>query len=213
MRYSSEQKAASRDALVRAAARVFREKGYAGVGVDQLSEAAGLTSGSFYKHFTGKPQALLEVVKAGVNRVANRVRKVRSGSAPGTPGGWINDFATLHTSPEHVASIGLGCNLPTLSVEVARAPAEVKTAFEQSLVEAVEAMAEDAPFAGEPDGEARAIAMLAVLTGGAVLARASATPGLQRTIAEAVRKAANLVAATRLPDLPRTSIQWRPSDY
>jgi TetR/AcrR family transcriptional regulator, transcriptional repressor for nem operon len=213
MRYSVEQKAASREALIRAAARAIREKGFEGVGVDQLSEAAGLTSGAFYKHFTSKSQVLLEVARAGIDRIAKRIRNVRNSSNIDPVGGWVNDFASLHTSREHIRQTGLGCNLPALTPEVVRAGRKVKQAYQEGLERAVCAMLEEAPLEGEADGRGRALAMLAVLAGGASMARAVADEAYSAEIAEAVRRACVLIANSPLPDVPRSGIAWTPNDY
>ncbi|MGY4395537.1 TetR/AcrR family transcriptional repressor of nem operon [Sphingomonas sp. UYAg733] len=213
MRYSPEHKAASRDALVRAAACVIREKGYDGVGVDQLAQAAGLTSGSFYKHFDTKAQVLLEVARAGIDRVARRVRNLRGSPTVDPVGGWVNDFASLHTSPEHLRETGRGCNLPALTPVVARADDAVKDAYQQSVQRAVDAMLEEAPLQGEGDGRARALAMLALLAGGANMARAVLDKGLSAEIAEAVRRACVMIAGAPLPETPRSGVVWTPADY
>lgn len=213
MRYSAEQVAASRNALIRTAARVFREKGYAGVGVDELSHEAGVTSGSFYKHFGGKSDAFLEVVRAGIDRVAKRIRSLKEGRSKSDTASWVSDFASFHSSSEHLRSIGLGCNLPTLSVEVARAGDDAKQAFEESIREAIEEMLADEPFAGEPDGRERAVAFLSVLTGGMLIARAVRSDRTARMITESARRAALKIASGRLPDTPRTGIRWTPADY
>jgi TetR/AcrR family transcriptional repressor of nem operon len=63
MRYPAEHKAASREALVQAAAQRFRERGYEGVGLDQFSQAAGVTSTSFYKPLGSKAETLREVAR------------------------------------------------------------------------------------------------------------------------------------------------------
>ena len=212
MRYSANQVAASRDALLRAAARTFREKGYTGVGVDELARQAGVTSGSFYKHFLGKSDALLEVVKAGVDRVAKRVGSVKA-MKRSVGGSWVDDFATLHTSDEHRRSMGMGCNLTTLSVEVARAAPDVRAAFEQSILDAIAEMTDGEPLAGEADGQERAIAILSVLTGAMVIARAVGSEKTAQMITESARRAALLIADTPLPDRPRTSAHWTPNDY
>lgn len=213
MRYSPEHKAASRDALVKAGARTIREKGFDAVGVDELSEAAGVTSGSFYKHFAGKSQLLLEVARAGIDRVANRVRNLRKSPTVDPVGGWVNDFASLHTSRDHLREAGRGCNLPALTPEVVRANPEVKDAYQQSIERAVEAMLEEAPLDGALDGRARALAMLALLAGGASVARAVLDEKLSVEIAEAVRRACNLIGNSALSDVPRSGVVWTPSEY
>lgn len=213
MRYNAEHVAASRDALVRAAARTFREKGYAGVGVDELSKQAGVTSGSFYKHFGGKSDAFLEVVRAGIDRVAKRVRTLKASSSKDPVGGWVNDFATLHSSKEHLRATGLGCNLPTLSVEVARADDAAKRAFEESIKRAIAEMTSAEPFDDQEDGRERAIAVLSVLTGAMAIARGVKSPATAQMITESARRAALLIAGNPLPDTPRSKVKWTPAEF
>jgi TetR/AcrR family transcriptional regulator, transcriptional repressor for nem operon len=213
MRYSPEQKAASRDALVRAAARVIREKGFQGVGVDELSQAAGVTSGSFYKHFGSKTEVLLEVARAGIDRVATQIRRLRSSPTVDATGGWVSDLATLHTSRDHILSAGLGCNLAALTADVARSVPEVRKAYDDSIRNAVDAMAEAEPLSDGVEGRARALAMLALLSGGATMARAVLDPSLSAEISEAVRRATLLLAMGELPATPRSDVAWNPADY
>ena len=54
MRVSKEKSAENRERILEAAARLFRERGLSGVGVDALTEAAGLTHGSLYSQFGSK---------------------------------------------------------------------------------------------------------------------------------------------------------------
>jgi len=46
------------DRLVKAAAKVFAEKGYDGAGVQQIARAAGLTTGAIYSRYEGKAELL-----------------------------------------------------------------------------------------------------------------------------------------------------------
>lgn len=53
---TDERDLPSRDRLVRAAARLFRQKGYHGVGLSEILAETGLPKGSLYHHFPkGKP--------------------------------------------------------------------------------------------------------------------------------------------------------------
>ena len=54
----SEQKEATRAALVQAALRCFEQRGYAGVQVSDITDAAGVAKGTFYVHFETKDQIL-----------------------------------------------------------------------------------------------------------------------------------------------------------
>jgi AcrR family transcriptional regulator len=50
----AEQAEATRTALVAAARELFAERGYAGVGTEEIVHSAGLTRGALYHHFSGK---------------------------------------------------------------------------------------------------------------------------------------------------------------
>src|SRR5215467_14044113 len=54
MRVSREKFAESRNRILEAAATLFREKGFDGVGLADIMRAAGLTHGGFYGHFGSK---------------------------------------------------------------------------------------------------------------------------------------------------------------
>jgi TetR/AcrR family transcriptional repressor of nem operon len=56
MRISKAQTKENKDRIVAAAAQLFRERGFEGVGVAELMHAAGLTHGGFYNHFESKRQ-------------------------------------------------------------------------------------------------------------------------------------------------------------
>jgi AcrR family transcriptional regulator len=60
-RTQAERSDATRAALVAAARPLFAERGYAGVGAEEIVQAAGVTRGALYHHFGGK-SGLLEAV-------------------------------------------------------------------------------------------------------------------------------------------------------
>jgi AcrR family transcriptional regulator len=66
-RTQGERSEATRGDLVAAARRLFAERGYAGVGTEEIVRAAGVTRGALYHHFAGKPQ-LFEAVYEQVER-------------------------------------------------------------------------------------------------------------------------------------------------
>jgi AcrR family transcriptional regulator/protein-L-isoaspartate O-methyltransferase len=66
-RTQPERRAATRGALVAAARELFAERGYAGVGTEEIVQRAGVTRGALYHHFSGK-QELFHAVYEHVER-------------------------------------------------------------------------------------------------------------------------------------------------
>jgi AcrR family transcriptional regulator len=57
-------KAATRARLLDEARRLFREHGYAATSLEQIAEAAGVTKGAIYGHFSSKEQLLISAIEA-----------------------------------------------------------------------------------------------------------------------------------------------------
>ncbi|MGK2318784.1 TetR/AcrR family transcriptional regulator [Gordonia rhizosphera] len=58
-----------RDEILDAAATLFAERGYAGVGVDDIGAAVGITGPSVYKHFSSKIAILIGIGQRGATRL------------------------------------------------------------------------------------------------------------------------------------------------
>jgi AcrR family transcriptional regulator len=56
-------KAGRREALLSAAASLFAERGYAGVSLEELGAAAGVSGPAVYRHFSGKQAVLAAVLR------------------------------------------------------------------------------------------------------------------------------------------------------
>src|SRR5690349_9427188 len=82
-RVSQAQAAQNRERIVDTAARLFRERGMAGVSVADVMAEAGLTHGGFYKHFASKDALVAEAVTLAFTQQAARVRG--AGPADGSP--------------------------------------------------------------------------------------------------------------------------------
>jgi len=70
-RTQADRSAATRDALVAAARRLFAEQGFADVPTDAVVEAAGVTRGALYHQFADKTalfEAVMEAVEADIAR-------------------------------------------------------------------------------------------------------------------------------------------------
>jgi TetR/AcrR family transcriptional repressor of nem operon len=71
---------------VKAAAQLFRERGFDGIGVADLMKAAGLTHGGFYGHFSSKDDLIAEAA----GRALTDTLELLSKQAERTPGDPLN---------------------------------------------------------------------------------------------------------------------------
>tara|TARA_A100001037_G_scaffold280628_1_gene283555 strand:+ start:963 stop:1631 length:669 start_codon:yes stop_codon:yes gene_type:complete len=63
----------TRQRILDAAARTFRDKGYAATTLNDIANAARLRAGSIYYHFESKEQILEEVFDIGIKRISDAV--------------------------------------------------------------------------------------------------------------------------------------------
>ncbi len=161
MRYSSEHKDAARRRLLESGGRHAKKHGYAAAGMDALAAAAGVTTGSLYRHFQGKSDLFAAIVEHELARSAALY------PAPEADGhAAVARIIRNYLSVAHVEHPERGCVLPSLTAEVARADQSVRAAFESGVNEIHERMAK---AIGSSD---KAWAILAQIVGGVMLARA-----------------------------------------
>jgi AcrR family transcriptional regulator len=72
-RTQAERSEATRDALIDAARSLFAERGYAGVGTEEIVRAAGVTRGALYHHFEGKRDLFEAVYERVEIELAERI--------------------------------------------------------------------------------------------------------------------------------------------
>ncbi|KVQ58057.1 TetR/AcrR family transcriptional regulator [Burkholderia territorii] len=196
MRYSVEHKQETRARILDAASRLFRQEGYGGSGIGPLTKAAGVTNGAFYGHFKSKGEAFRSVVLAGLHQLRQGVATFKSEHGAR----WRRPFVSFYLGPRRTCALGESCALPSLSPEVMRADDDTRDAYEQALRQIVD---EVSSGLGDAPDDDRAIAFLALLSGGVTLARAVRDPVLAERIADAVGRYAVVIAE-------RTDVQPEP---
>jgi len=72
----------SREDIVRAAAQVFRKRGFHGTTMQQIAGAVGLQKGSLYHHIASKEELLHEVMMAGLTQLGERLEAVATSPLP-----------------------------------------------------------------------------------------------------------------------------------
>ena len=169
MRVSKEKAADNRRRIVESAARLFRERGLAGVGVDELAAAAGLSYGGLYSQFRSKDGLAAEAVDqaftAFADRMADNVR--------------LADYVAEYLSPDHRDHRGDGCALSALGSEIPRQSPSVRARFTAGIRRTharIRGLLANTPVTPAADDEAWAT--MATMLGSLIFARAMDEPEL-----------------------------------
>lgn len=185
MRYPKEHKDEARQCLLDSSARHIKQHGFAASGVDALAAAAGVTSGSLYKHFSSKSKLFEAVIAADLQRTALLFASIQHDDTEAARQTMIG-----YLSPQHLRHPERGCPLPALAAEVARADNNVRAAFDDGLREV---HAQLQPIAGS---SATAWSLIALSVGAVMLARAALDPALQQELLESARTQARALLAS-----------------
>lgn len=188
----STKKEQTRERMLDAASRSFRSHGFAGVGVDAIAKAAGVTSGAFYAHLGSKEGAFHAALELGLDEVIRAIPRYRSEYGAD----WVRAFVDYYLGKPHRDDLARGCAMTTLSPEVVRSGTEAKALFEAKMKKIAGLIADG--LAGG-DGEqrlSRAWSMLGILIGGLTLARSMKSNRQAEQIAMSIRRAAVNAAAS-----------------
>src|SRR3954454_17527207 len=114
MRYPTDQKQATRQRILEAAGRRFKQDGIDGAGVAALMSDAGLTNGAFYNHFDSKEDLVANVLADQL-----RAQRDRFDAAP-RDGAGLEAIIRAYLSPEHRDECAGGCPSAALLDEIDR---------------------------------------------------------------------------------------------
>lgn len=110
---------------------------------------------------------------------------------------WLERFVDFYLSDRRTCELGEACALQALTPEVSRGTDAVKAAFEEHMLEVLNAVAGGLEGRTSQERLAKAWALLSLLSGGVTLARAVADPAQSKAIASGIRKAALWLATGR----------------
>src|SRR5215216_5396418 len=167
MRYAPEHNEATRERILEAASRLFRQHGIAAVGLAKIMAEAGLTVGTFYTHFKSKEALLRETLIRSLDARHEELTQVLDGAE-------IEMLVRAYLSPEHRDAEGTGCPVAALASEVARHPRATRQTFASHNAPTLDALAAWlSSRQGREVGRADAAALLGLLAGTLQLARAT----------------------------------------
>jgi len=162
MAKTRQQKEESRKAIVRSAAKLFREKGFDRVTVAEVMDGAGLTHGGFPRHFASKDDlvtaALVDVFESNHHE-------------PMIPATDLSGFLAAYLRPEHRDAAGAGCPFASLGPEMARAPAPTRRVLTEMIERQIAHFANQVPGDDPVARRRAAIAVWGAAIGSMMLAR------------------------------------------
>ncbi|WP_213285425.1 TetR/AcrR family transcriptional regulator [Bradyrhizobium sp. sGM-13] len=181
MRVSRIQAAENRQTVINVASRLFRERGFDGIGLKDLMKGAGLTQGGFYKQFASKEDLAAEASRRALESASRRW----SDAAAENPDDPLGAVIAFYLSADHREEKMDGCPIVALGSDAARQGSDVKAAFEAGIKAHLEVLGR---FIAETDGEAssgKAMAILSTMVGAVTLSRVVNDPDLAQALLNA----------------------------
>jgi TetR/AcrR family transcriptional repressor of nem operon len=153
--------------VINVASRLFRERGFDGIGLKDLMKGAGLTQGAFYKQFASKEDLAAQASRRALESAFSRW----SAAAAANPKDPLGAVIAFYLSTEHREERMDGCPIVALGSDAARQGVDVKASFEAGIREYLELLGS---WVGDVDGEepnGKAMAILSTMVGALILSR------------------------------------------
>jgi len=179
VKVTRQQADRNREKILEVAGRLFRERGYDGIGVADIMKRAGLTHGGFYGHFPSKEDLAAEITARSVGR-EGWLERLTGKANPS-----LGDVVRRYLTRRHRDDAGQGCLFAALGSDAARQPRSVRRAFTEGLRRRVDALTPLMPRRSEAARRQEALALIAGLVGALTLARAVDDTQLSDEILEA----------------------------
>jgi len=176
----------TRKRIINAASQGFRSNGYAGIGVDGIAKAAGVTSGAFYAHLGSKDGAFEAALSVGLDEVIAAIPEFQRQHGQD----WIRAFSDYYLEKDHRENLSCGCAMTTLSPEVVRTKPELHAIYEEKMLDIVKLMAQGFDGTSHEECISRAWVVLGILIGGLTMARAVGSTETAELVAASIKKAA-----------------------
>lgn len=186
MRYPPDRKTATRRRIVDAASQVFRERGVAQAGVDDVMRKAGLTHGGFYAHFRGKDELLAEACTAGFDAAVPNLERISAGRTPAARARLLIDS---YLGTRHRDNCGSGCLVVAVGAEMARLRGAARATYAGGFARHLDRLGAALRLASDPArNRERVTALMSALVGALLFARAADDPVASDAILRSMRR-------------------------
>jgi TetR/AcrR family transcriptional regulator, transcriptional repressor for nem operon len=190
MRYGKDQKQDTRQRIVEAAGRRFKQDGIDGAGVAAVMSDAGLTNGAFYAHFTSKEDLVANVLADQLHAQHQSLD-----SQPPDRAG-LEAFVRSYLSPQHRDQCADGCPSAALLDEIVRRPTATRQVFSDELMAEIDDIASRLDPTDIAAARTDALTVFGLMVGTLQLARALTDRDLSdQLLARGVQTALTLLDA------------------
>jgi TetR/AcrR family transcriptional repressor of nem operon len=179
MRRSRADKAVTHSQILAVAAKRFRERGLAGIGVADVMKEAGSSVGGFYKHFGSRDDLVVEALAEAFKDL-----DASEGKAADLPT-YFQDFLLSNAHRDRPAT---GCAVTSFVGDVRHAGVGIKTVYTQRVRHTLGYYESGLKGGDQQSRRARAILLLCAGIGGVSLARAVNDKALSNEILKALRE-------------------------
>lgn len=190
MRVSRTQAAENRETVINVASRLFRKRGFDGIGLKNLMKSAGLTQGAFYKQFASKEDLAAQASKRAMESTTRRWSAAIAAKRADPLGAVI----AFYLSMGHRGQKMDGCPIVALGSDAARQGTDVKASFEAGIKEHLEILGRFIANTSSEESDGKAMAILSTMVGALTLSRVVNDPDLAQAFLDSatdhVRKAA-----------------------
>jgi len=191
MRVSRTRAAENRQTVINVASRLFRERGFDGIGLKDLMKGAGLTQGAFYKQFASKEDLAVEASRRALESASGRW----SDAAAAHPDDPLGAVIAFYLSGDHCEEKMDGCPIVALGSDAARQGPEVKAEFEAGIKAHLDVLDRFLAGTGDEASRSKAMAILATMVGAVTLSRVINDPSLAEAVLDAAAKQVRDAAA------------------
>lgn len=182
MAWKESHKLQTRERILTAAARLFTQKGFDQVGINDVMQAANLTRGAFYAHFSSKIELYEEAIIS-----AGKAAEIHFGKHPAS----VEQLITEYLSQQHLCSTDIRCPLPCLISDIAHADEQVRKIYTKIYKKFSSHL--DKLTQGKNNSET-ILLQTVLLIGGMAVARSVSDENLATTILSVCSKAARKIA-------------------
>lgn len=167
MKVSREQAQANRERVIDASSKLFRERGFGAVGLNELMQAAGLTRGGFYGQFESKQDLMALALDRALQ---DNLARWEDAAAKGKDEP-LRRLVQSYLSDKHATRIAEGCALAALGPDAEREGETVRAVFGNGARAMAQLIEKTLPVQDESSSD-QAWAYVAALVGALVLSRA-----------------------------------------